>query len=166
MTANNSVRLCLLASTLGEGAVSVVVDAEEHSAACPSKPRVLIAETCSIGPGHDTVIVFGFPFESLIRKDTVWQGVATDRMCSCTRPHVCPGDRLGVLQKDTTSRSARWPHQAITVAWSFSRRSVSLRGHHQRMCSSSSGSSLQNRHKRDSAPRQSNCSFCVQTQPQ
>ena len=45
----------------------------------------------------------------------------------------------------------------------FSRRSVSHRGHLQRMCSSSSGSSPQNRHKGDSALWQSNCLFCVQT---
>ena len=37
-------------------------------------------------------------------------------MCSCTWPHVCPDDRLRVLQKDTTSRGAWWPRQAITVA--------------------------------------------------
>ena len=48
----------------------------------------------------------------------------------------------------------------------FSRRSVSHRGHLQSVCSSSSGSSPQKGHRGDSAHWQSNCLFCVQTQPQ
>ena len=82
----------LLTSRQGEGAIPVVVDAKEYSTACSPEPRILIADACSNSPGHDTVIVFGFPFESLIRKNTVWQGAATDRMCSCARPHICPGE--------------------------------------------------------------------------
>ena len=74
----------LLTPMQGEGAISVVVDTKEYSTARSSEPRVMIADTCSISPGHDAVVAPGFLSESLIRKDAVWQGVAADRMCSCT----------------------------------------------------------------------------------
>ena len=76
----------LLTPRQGEGAISVVVDTKVSSTACTSEPRILIADTCSISPGHDAVVAPDFPPESLIRKDAVLQGVA--RMCSCTRSHV------------------------------------------------------------------------------
>ena len=70
----------------------VIADAKEYPTALSSVPRVLIADTCSISPGYDAFIAPGFPSESLIRKDAVWQGVAADRMCSCTWSHVRPSD--------------------------------------------------------------------------
>ena len=63
-------------------------------------------------PQHGHFLV---SLSNLSSESTVWQGVSTDRMCACARPHVCPSDRLRVLQKDTTSRGARWPRQAIRV---------------------------------------------------
>ena len=42
----------------------------------------------------------GFPFRISHPERTLSGKVfATDRMCSCAWPHVCPGDRLRVLQK-------------------------------------------------------------------
>ena len=117
MTANNSARLsvCSRPGKVKEQFLSSLMP-KNFSTACFSEPRVLIADTRPTGPGHDTGIVFGFPFESRIRKDTVWQGVATDRMCSCARLHVCPSNRLRVLQKDT--KEAQVDHVAArVVSW-------------------------------------------------
>ena len=145
--------VCLLTSRQGEGAISVVVDAKQYSTAHSSEPRVLIADTCSICPGHDTVVVFGFPYESLIRKDTVWLSAqTTDSGSSRKVPHL---EVLGGHVKRSRLLGA-----------CLSRRSASHLGHLQRMCSSSSGSSPQNRYRGNPAPWQSNCLFCVQTQPQ
>ena len=59
----------LLTPMQGEGAISVVVDTKECSTTRSSEPRVLIADTCSISPGHDAVVAPGFRPESLILKD-------------------------------------------------------------------------------------------------
>ena len=91
-------------------------------------------------------------------------------MCSCTWPHVYPGDRLKFLQEDTTYRGGRWPRQAITLAWSslLATKRFPPRGHLQRMnvLFIFRYISPKNRHRRDSTPWQSNCLFCVQTKPQ
>ena len=46
----------LLTPRQGEGAISVVVDTQEYSTARSSEPSLLIADTCSISPGHDAVV--------------------------------------------------------------------------------------------------------------
>ena len=104
--------------------------------------------------------------------------LSSERTLSCKKLQLNGCARvLGPMSVQTTDSgsSRKIPHlevhgghvkQSRLLGACFSRRSVSHRGHLQRMCSSSSGSSPQKRHKGDSALWQSNGLFSVQTQPQ
>ena len=112
---------------------------------------------------------FGFHFRiSRLTRHCPGKVLQLIGSCTCTRPHICPGYRFGVLKKYATSRGARWPRQAITFAWRLllEAKRFPPRAPSEHICSSSSSSSPQNRHSGDSALWQSNSLFCVQTQPQ
>ena len=154
----------LLTPRQGEGANPVVTNAEEDSAARPSEPRILIADACTSGPRHNAIVIQSFTFKSCVCKHTHRQRTATDSQWFCTYSSVCPSDRLGVVEDDSTSRGARLAQQTIMTAWclSFTRRASTAKAWGLRL----QVSSPQKRHIGESVRWQSNCHFGVQTQPQ
>ena len=84
------------------------------------QPALLIADACTISPCHDAAVISSSTFKSRVCTDVFWQGTATDKQRVRTYSSVCPGDCLGILKEDSTTRGARWwPCQAILPAWSL-----------------------------------------------
>ena len=68
-----------LTSRQGEGAIPVVTNAEEDSAARPPEPRILIADARTINPRPKAVVIQSFTIKSGVSKSILWQSIATDR---------------------------------------------------------------------------------------
>ena len=145
----------LLTSKQGEGAIPVVTNAEEDSAARPSEPCILIADACTIDPHNNTVVILSFTFKS--RKHILQQGLATDGQWLRTCSSVRPGDRLrGPRERFHIVRctaATADDHDRLVLV----RRRASHCGHRQSMWSSSSGSSTPKKHIGGPARWLSNC---------
>ena len=83
----------LLTSWQGEGAIPVITIAEEHSAARPSEPCILIAHACTISSRHNAAVILSFTFKSRVCKNVDWQSVATHGQWLCTYSSVLPRRR-------------------------------------------------------------------------
>ena len=163
MTAEQfSTVVSLLTSRQGERAVPVIVDAEEYPATCSSEPQVLVADACSPRSRQRHSRGFGFPLSNLESDKTVSAKCLQLIHCAqYTRLPVCPRLHIrGPPERCHIFEGARWPPQAITVAWRLflEAKRFPPRAPPEHMLFTTS-SSPQNGHRGDSALRQSNCLF-------